>query len=63
MRMKIHLLQTNNEEEYTPKLFSEEQSFQSDEINSEINDQNKNDAEQLFDQDKMRKKILKFLHF
>ena len=42
---------SNNEEEHTPKLFSDEQSFQEEEINSEINDQNKNDANQLFDQD------------
>jgi len=42
---------TNNEEEHTPKLFSDEQGFQEDETNSEINDQDNNDKNQLFDQD------------
>ena len=41
----------NNKEEYTPKLFSEEQSYQSEEINVENNDQENHDSEQLFDQD------------
>ena len=48
-------LETNdhNEEEYTPKLFSEEQSYQTDENNLEadnLNNDNK-ETEQLFDQD------------
>ena len=42
---------TNNEEEHTPKLFSDEQGFQEEETNSEINDQDNNDKSQLFDQD------------
>ena len=39
-----------NEEEHTPKLFSEDQSYQSEEI-AETNDQEYKDSEQLFDQD------------
>ncbi len=39
----------SNEEEYTPKLFSEEPNYQSDE--TEADDQINNEAEQLFDQD------------
>ena len=41
----------DNDEEYTPKLFSEEQNYQSEEITSEIDDQDNNDSRQLFDQD------------
>ena len=41
----------NNEEENTPKLFSEENNYLSDENSSEPNDQNNNETEQLFDQD------------
>ena len=41
----------NNEEEYTPKLFSEEQNYQLDEIEYETNDEKNNDTKQLFDQD------------
>ena len=37
-------------EEYTPKLFSEEQSFQEDTI-AETNESIENESEQLFDQD------------
>ena len=37
-------------EEYTPKLFSEEQSFQEDTI-AETNEPIENESEQLFDQD------------
>ncbi len=44
-------LENNNEEEFTPKLFSEEQSYQSEEINTEINDQENQSSDQLFDQD------------
>ena len=37
-------------EEYTPKLFSEDQSYQSDE-SLEINDQEIKEKDELFDQD------------
>ena len=40
-----------SDEEYTPKLFSEEQNFYSEEINTSTSDQKNNDTEQLFDQD------------
>ena len=39
-----------NEEEYTPKLFSEENNA-SEEINNESNEQSQNDNNELFDQD------------
>ena len=39
------------DEEYTPKLFSEEQSYQSEENNTDSNNQENNDSDQLFDQD------------
>ena len=39
------------EEEYTPKLFSEEQNYKLEENNSEDDFQENNDTEQLFDQD------------
>ena len=52
MKMRIHLkVDENNEEEYTPRLFSEEQNYQSDEDINETNDQENNETEQLFDQD------------
>jgi cell division protein FtsZ len=41
----------NNEEEHTPKLFSEENSFQSDESNLDANNLDNKESEQLFDQD------------
>ncbi len=41
----------NNKEEYTPKLFSEEQNCQSEGTDIANDDQQINDAEQLFDQD------------
>ena len=41
----------SNEEEHTPKLFSEDQNFQSEEDIIETKDQINNGAEQLFDQD------------
>ena len=40
----------NNEEEYTPKLFSEENNI-SEEINNESNEQAHRDSDELFDQD------------
>ena len=39
------------EEEYTPKLFSDENNHQSEEMTSEIDDQENNDSGQLFEQD------------
>jgi cell division protein FtsZ len=42
---------SDSDEEYTPKLFSEEQNFESEEINTGANVQENNDTEQLFDQD------------
>ncbi len=45
-------VQDNNaEDEHTPKLFSEEQNQQSEEINFDSNDQDNNLSGQLFDQD------------
>ena len=42
----------SNEEEYTPKLFSEEQSYQTEDYNLENSDQkNSENTEQLFNQD------------
>ena len=43
-------LTLENEEEYTPKLFSEEQDFQSKELSAETTEENK-ESDQLFDQD------------
>ena len=43
-------LSNENEEEFTPKLFSDDQSYQSEE-NLETNDPKDNDTDQLFDQD------------
>ncbi len=40
-----------NDEEYTPKLFSEEQSYQSDEIIDKTHDQENSVSDQLFDND------------
>ena len=42
---------SDSDEEYTPKLFSEEQNFESEEINTGASVQENNDTEQLFDQD------------
>ena len=44
------IISKNFEEEHTPKLFSENQSYQSDDFN-ENNEQENNDTDQLFDQD------------
>tara|TARA_B100001063_G_scaffold244999_1_gene279356 strand:- start:2079 stop:3563 length:1485 start_codon:yes stop_codon:yes gene_type:complete len=41
----------HDEEEHTPKLFSEDQSPQSEEMNTETNDGDNSSSEQLFDQD------------
>ncbi len=41
----------NHEEDFTPRLFSEEQNFLTDENIGETNEQEKNYEEQLFDQD------------
>ena len=40
----------NNEEEYTPKLFSEENNT-FEEINNENSEQSNRDSDELFDQD------------
>ena len=40
-----------SESEHTPKLFTDEQNYQSEEIYDETNDQENNDTDQLFDQD------------
>ena len=45
------VISENNEEEHTPKLFSDEQSYQLEEPNTEITDQDNDNSEQLFDQD------------
>jgi cell division protein FtsZ len=44
------LLSDNHQEEHTPKLFSEDQSYRSEE-SFENDEQEKNDSEELFDQD------------
>ena len=41
----------DNDGEYTPKLFSEDQSYASDEVNSEISENINSESEKLFDQD------------
>ena len=48
---KMLIISSSDEiiEEYTPKLFSEEQSFQED--TEETNESIENESEQLFDQD------------
>ncbi len=47
----IPLTDTNNVEEYTPKLFSEEQNHQLDETISDSKNEQSNDSDELFDQD------------
>ena len=42
---------TDKNDEYTPKLFTEEHAFQTDEANNDLNDQENRDSEHLFDQD------------
>ena len=41
----------SEEEEYTPKLFSEEQDFQSEETSKETTEEENKESDQLFDQD------------
>ena len=41
----------NEEEEYTPKLFSEGQDFQSEETSKETTEEENRESDQLFDQD------------
>jgi len=41
----------DNDEEYTPKLFSDEQNYESEEMISSSNDQDSSGSDQLFDQD------------
>ena len=43
--------ENNNEEEYTPKLFSDDHTYQSDEMIEETDYQTNNETEKLFDQD------------
>jgi len=47
----IPLTSENNEEEHTPKLFSEGQDFQSGETNTEAKEEDIKEPDQLFDQD------------
>ena len=42
---------SENEEEHTPKLFSEGQDFQSGETNTEVKEEDIEESDQLFDQD------------
>ena len=42
---------SENNEEYTPKLFSEDQNFAQDEITENSDNHENKDSEQLFDQD------------
>jgi len=44
-------LLVDNDEEYTPKLFSDEQNYESEEMISSSNDQDSSGSDQLFDQD------------
>ncbi len=44
-------LSKNIDEEYTPKLFSEDQNYTSEKIAQDSSDQENNDTDQLFDQD------------
>ncbi len=43
--------ETENEEEYTPKLFSDDQNYQSDEMIEKLNNHENIETEKLFDQD------------
>ncbi len=45
------ILSNENNEEHTPKLFSDEQNIQSDIVSNENTDQEDNESDQLFDQD------------
>ena len=47
----VPLTTENNEEEHTPKLFSERQDFQSEETNTEATEEDNKESDQLFDQD------------
>ena len=44
-------LNKNNDDEYTPKLFSDENTYESEEIREENSEQSKYDTDELFDQD------------
>ena len=44
-------LSENTSEEYTPKLFSEDQTYASDKITQDSSDQENDETNQLFDQD------------
>ena len=43
--------ENDSNEEYTPKLFSEESNYQLEEITTDTNEQDSNESDQLFDQD------------
>jgi cell division protein FtsZ len=47
----VSITTANNEEEHTPKLFSESQDFQSEETNTEATEEDNKESDQLFDQD------------
>ena len=47
----ISSMHENNEAEHTPKLFSEEHNYKSEENNLEASDQENTETEKLFDQD------------
>jgi cell division protein FtsZ len=48
---KLEISENNNDEEFTPKLFSDEQSYQTEEHNLESDQKENENSEQLFDQD------------
>ena len=51
LNVRISLDNNDNDEEYTPKLFSDEQNYESEELISSSNDQDSSGSDQLFDQD------------
>ena len=48
---KSESLNKDKDEEYTPKLFSDENTYESEEIHNENREQSKYDTDELFDQD------------
>jgi len=48
---KLEISENNNDVEFTPKLFSDEQSYQTEEHNLESDQKENENSEQLFDQD------------
>ena len=49
--------ENDSNEEYAPKLFSEENSYQTDEITTDTNEHDSNHSNQLFDQDARRRRL------